>query len=98
MNSTERGTNEETNSSYSAIKGMSFGAIGGLIAGLIMAGIGYAIPVPGMMGEPFFINSADMWKLSDKVMTGWSLHIVTSLAIGVIFGLITTRVSTLRAY
>ena len=28
-----------------------------------MAGIGYAIPVPGMMGEPFFINTADMWKL-----------------------------------
>jgi hypothetical protein len=96
MNSTEGGTNEETISNYSAPKGMSFGAIGGLIAGLIMAGIGYAIPVPGMMGEPFFINAADMWKLSDKVMAGWSLQIVTSLAIGVIFGLITTRASTLR--
>jgi hypothetical protein len=96
MNSTERGTNEETASSNSAQKGITFGAIGGLIAGLIMAGIGYAIPVPGMMGEPFFINSADMWKLSDKVMVGWTLHIVTSLAIGVIFGLMTTRVSTLR--
>ena len=97
MSSTEDGKKEEIVSSYSALKGISFGAIGGLVAGLIMAGIGYSLPVPGMMGEPFFINSADMWNLSDKVVTGWTLHIVTSLAIGVIFGLLTTRVSTLRA-
>jgi len=96
MNSVEGGTNEETISSYSALNEMSFGAIGGLIAGLVMAGIGYAIPIPGMMGEPFFISSADMWNLPNKVVTGWSLLIVTSLIIGLIFGLVTARASTLR--
>ena len=97
MNSSGSGTNEETVGSYSPLKGVTFGAIGGLIAGLVMAGIGYAIPVPGMMGEPFFINSADMWNLSNKVTTGWTLHIVASLGIGIIFGMITSRVSILRA-
>ena len=81
---------------YSLKKGISFGAIGGLIAGLIMAGIGYEIPVPGMMGDPFFISTADMWKMSDKIVVGWSLHIVTSLAIGVLFGVITARITILR--
>ena len=82
--------------SYSLKKGISLGAIGGLIGGLIMAGIGYEVPVPGMMGDPFFINATDMWKMSDKIMAGWSLHIVTSLVIGVLFGLITARITILR--
>ena len=62
-----------------------------------MAGIGYELPVPGMMGEPFFIDATDMWKMSDKIITGWSLHIVASLVIGVLFGVITSRITILRA-
>ena len=80
----------------SLVKGLLFGALGGLIGGLVIAPIGYAIPVPGMMGDPFFVNPPDMWKVSDKVAVGWTLLVVTSLIIGVIFGLLTTKTTTLK--
>lgn len=82
--------------SISLVKGTLFGAVGGLIGGLVIAPIGYAIPVPGMMGDPFFINPPDMWKMSDKVAVGWSLLVVISLVIGVIFGLLTVKLDTFK--
>lgn len=80
----------------STMKGILFGALGGLIGGLIIAPIGYAVPVPGMMGDPFFINPPDMWKMADKVVVGWSLLIIISLVAGTIFGLLTNRVFALK--
>jgi len=73
------------------------GAIFGIIAGLVMGGIGYLLPIPMMMDNPpFFINAMEMWSVSSPVATGWVLLIFTSAVIGAIFGLLTTKVAILN--
>ena len=76
-----------------------FGAIGGIIAGLVMAPflmltallVGMpADTMPTAMGLAFGANS------NGAMMTGFGLHILTSIIIGVIFGAIVANVSKLR--
>ena len=65
----------------------SYGAISGLVAGIVMAIAGYLIPVPMMMNMPFFVAAIHHLKInSPDVATGWTLHLFASLVIGVIFG------------
>lgn len=73
------------------------GAAFGLLSGLVVAAIGYMLPVPMMMGSPpFFVNAAMMWNLSSPWTTGWVLHLFTSAVLGGIFGLLVTRFTSLR--
>jgi ABC-type multidrug transport system permease subunit len=76
-----------------------FGAVGGIIAGLVMAPflmltallVGMpADTMPTAMGLAFGADS------NGAMMTGFGLHILTSIIIGVIFGVIVANVSKLR--
>ena len=74
-----------------------YGAIAGLVAGIVMAVAGYVNPVPMMNSMPFFIAAVHHLKInSPDVATGWGLHIFTSLVIGVIFGVLTAGMAILR--
>ena len=76
-------------------KGTAYGIASGMAAGLIMAGIGYLLPIPMMKDHPpFFVNAIEMWGIPSFVVIGWILHLLTSAVAGGVFGLLATRFAT----
>ncbi|HZB74391.1 MAG TPA: hypothetical protein VE378_06565 [Nitrososphaeraceae archaeon] len=76
-----------------------FGAVGGIIAGLIMAPFMMLTALlVGMPAEtmPIAIGLAFGADINSAMMTGFGLHSLTSILIGVIFGTVVANVSKLR--
>ena len=76
-----------------------FGAVGGIIAGLIMAPFMMLTALlVGMPAEtmPIAIGLAFGADINSAMMTGFGLHSLTSILIGVIFGAVVANVSKLR--
>jgi uncharacterized C2H2 Zn-finger protein len=76
---------------------LSFGILGGLVGALAMALIALMMPIPGTGGAPFFVAAAMMMGVgSMATVAGWSLHLVTGVMVGAIFGVAVARISALR--
>lgn len=85
---------------YTIGKGIGFGAIGGVVAGLVMAPflmltamiVGMpADTMPVAMGTAFGATTQN-----EAMMLGFGMHMLTSVLIGVIFGAIVAAVPKLR--
>jgi uncharacterized C2H2 Zn-finger protein len=57
------------------------------------------MPVPGTGGAPFFVAAAMMMGVMgfSATLAGWSLHLITGLAIGAIFGAVVAKVLALHS-
>ena len=76
-----------------------FGAIGGFIAGLVMAPfLMFTALLVGMPANtmPTAIGLAFGADINSAMMTGFGLHILTGIIIGAIFGIVVANVSKLR--
>lgn len=84
-------------SSYPRGRVAALAVLGGLIGVLIMGGIAYMMPVPNTGGAPFFVATAMMMGMGSMAyVAGWTLHIVTGLIIGAIFGTVVITVRKLN--
>jgi uncharacterized membrane protein YagU involved in acid resistance len=75
-------------------RAIEFGILGGIIGAIVMGGIASMMPVNG---APFFVAAAMMMRIAGgtAVAAGWTLHIITGLIVGAIFGVVTSKVSKL---
>jgi hypothetical protein len=86
------------NNSYLIIrKSIVFGAIGGFVAGLVMAPfIMITAILAGMPADTMLIAMGLMFGPSSSAMiVGFGMHMLTSILIGVIFGTVTSLVKKL---
>jgi hypothetical protein len=86
---------------YSIIgKSIAFGAIGGFVAGLVMAlFIMITAILAGMTPETMLIAMGlifGAFSRDSAMMVGFGMHMITSVLIGVIFGAVTDLVKKLR--
>jgi uncharacterized C2H2 Zn-finger protein len=59
--------------------------------------IALMMPIPGTGGAPFFVAAAMMMGIGPvATAAGWSLHLITGLIAGAIFGTVVARVSSLH--
>ncbi len=69
-----------------------FGLLGGLAGSIIMGLIAYATPAPNTGGDPFFIATAGVFGFGNLAWAvGWLLHVITGMAIGIVFGVLAAR-------
>ena len=79
-----------------ATRTISYAVLGGLIGALIVGAIALMMPIPGTGGAPFFVAGAMLMGMgSMSSVAGWTLHLVTGLVIGAIFGVLLAKVSRL---
>ncbi|MGI0078496.1 MAG: C2H2-type zinc finger protein [Nitrososphaerales archaeon] len=82
---------------YSTTKALTHGAIAGVIAAIVMGAIAYAVPVNASgVQEPFFVVVTGQTGPIGTVL-GWALNILAGILIGAVFGLLTTKISKIRA-
>jgi hypothetical protein len=99
MKETYNNTIQYNNSSTKTM--IIFGAIGGVIAGLVMApfmmltALLVGMPANTM---PTAIGLAFGADTNSAMMTGFGLHILTSIIIGIIFGVVVANVGKLRIF
>jgi uncharacterized OB-fold protein len=68
-----------------------FALLGGLIGAIIMGLVAYLTPPPNTGGDPFFIAAARTMGFGGLAWVfGWLLHVITGMAIGIVFGLVAT--------
>jgi gas vesicle protein len=84
---------------YSIGRGILFGAIGGFVAGLVMAP--FLMLTAIMTGMPANTIAVAMGlafgaSQDNAMMMGFGMHMLTSTVIGVIFGAVTAKVDRLR--
>jgi uncharacterized C2H2 Zn-finger protein len=73
-----------------------YAVLGGLIGALVVGAIALMMPIPGTGGAPFFVAGAMLMGMgSMSWVAGWTLHLVTGLIIGAIFGVLLAKVSRL---
>ena len=83
-----------TNVTYPVSKALEAGLTGGLVGALVMAGLALMMPVNG---QPFFVAAAMLMGVgSMAVAAGWTLHLITGLIVGAIFGVAITKVNAFR--
>jgi hypothetical protein len=88
-----------TRHNYPAGRSIAFGAIGGIVAGLVMAPfILLTAMMVGMPANTIAVAMGLMFGASqdNAMMTGFGMHMLTSVLIGIIFGAVTAAVSKLR--
>lgn len=84
-----------TVTSSSMVRGVRAGALGGLVTSVITGVLG-VLASQGASQEVFFISIAREWGFGDSsVASGWALHLLTGLIVGVIFLGVTSRVPLL---
>jgi uncharacterized C2H2 Zn-finger protein len=75
---------------------ISYAVLGGLIGSLALGAVALMMPIPGTGGAPFFVAAAMLMGMgSMSWVAGWTLHLVTGLVIGAIFGVLLAKVSRL---
>ena len=68
-----------------------FGLAGGLAGAIIMGLVAYATPAPNTGSDPFFIATASAFGFGNLAWAiGWLLHVITGMAIGIVFGIMST--------
>ncbi len=79
-------------------KVVSYALAGGFVGALVMGIVALMMPVSTPMGNvSFFVAAAmQMGMGSMSTAAGWTLHLVTGLVIGGIFGAAVVKVSSLR--
>ena len=84
---------------YSFAASIAIGAISGLAAGLVMApflmltGLIAGMPANTM---PIAIGLAFVTSMDNAAMVGFGMHLITSILIGIIFGVVIAKVNKLR--
>src|ERR671918_881214 len=89
--------NVHANNSTIVSKSIVFGAIGGFVAGLVMAPfIMITAILAGMPPDTMLIAMGLMFGSSSSkdaaMMVGFGMHMLTSILIGIIFGVVTSLV------
>ncbi len=75
---------------------ISYAVLGGLAGALALGAVALMMPIPGTGGAPFFVAAAMLMGLgSMSSVAGWTLHLVTGLIVGAIFGVLLTKVARL---
>jgi hypothetical protein len=70
----------------------SLGALGGLSGALVMGAVAYMMPIPNTGGAPFFVAAAMLMGMGPMSwVAGWALHLVTGSIIGILFGLVLSK-------
>ncbi|HEV2227167.1 MAG TPA: hypothetical protein VGR56_10240 [Nitrososphaerales archaeon] len=73
-----------------------YAVFGGFVGALVMGAIAYMMPIPNTGGAPFFVAATMLMGMgSMSWAAGWTLHLITGVIIGAIFGVLAAKVSSL---
>jgi len=84
---------------YTQKASIGYSAIGGFVAGIVMMGVAMTTTV--MIGMPYdtipkAIGTAFGASLNNLIVTGLGMHLLTSIVVGIIFGIVTGNVKKLQ--